>query len=485
MPALPASSPPVRGRRRRLDANPRFLPDLTDQEVGPWRAVRELVPAGHLAWRLRALLAKFDASEASARCSSLGRRGFRPEWLLGAWVYGALVGVHHSTQLARMLQTDAALRLMTHGHTVSEAVLRKFRMTNGALFADALQWTVELALERKWIDPDDLSVDSMRLQANASTKAVRTVVRSTKRLAELAATPTEGMAAAELEIHEAKRKKHSEALALCAQKGTASVVLTNAAAALMKFPNGAGLPGHRITLTAAGKQRRFALGVIVDADPTDAGKLESAVGEAVRVLRDAGMPEDRVVQIAADAGYSSSTDLAFAARARGWADVLVSLGSAKTEKSPNKEPFFGRQHFTIYEDGTASCPAGKKMNGPHPHHSERAIWLGEGCQECPLKEQCTSGKQRSLTASLDLERARAAMVERMARPGARERYNRRIATVEPVFSYLEGPMRFRRASCRLDESIKAEVLLNVLAYNLTRLLLRARLAVVFVVPWRS
>jgi hypothetical protein len=88
-------------------------------------------------------------------------------------------------------------------------------------------------------------------------------------------------------------------------------------------------------------------------------------------------------------------------------------------------------------------------------------------------------------ASLDLERARAAMVERMERPGARKRYNRRIATVEPVFSYLEGPMRFRRASCRLDESIKAEVLLNVLAYNLTRLLLRAKLAVVFVVPWRS
>jgi hypothetical protein len=38
------------------------------------------------------------------------------------------------------------------------------------------------------------------------------------------------------------------------------------------------------------------------------------------------------------------------------------------------------------------------------------------------------------------------MRARMEAPGGRERYNRRIATVEPVFSNLESAMGFRRAS---------------------------------------
>lgn len=79
-------------------------------------------------------------------------------------------------------------------------------------------------------------------------------------------------------------KKHEDAVALCEQRGTTSVVLTNPAAALMKFPTGAGLPGHRVTVTAAGQKARFIVAVLVDAATND---LRQAPEGAVRAARDA------------------------------------------------------------------------------------------------------------------------------------------------------------------------------------------------------
>ena len=58
----------------------------------------------------------------------------------------------------------------------------------------------------------------------------------------------------------------------------------------------------------------------------------------------------------------------------------------------------------------------------------------------------------------------------MSLEGAKARYNRRIATIEPVFSYLEDTMGFRRSSSRRTDTVRAEVFMKLLAYNLLRLL---------------
>jgi hypothetical protein len=114
----------------------------------------------------------------------------------------------------------------------------------------------------------------MRLRAHASTKAVRTVVRSKKRLTELEtldATKLDESARAE---HEAKTHKHRSTLAECEKRGRTNVVLTNPSASLMKFPSGAGLPGHRVSVTAAGVRARIVVAVLIDADTNDYGKLD-------------------------------------------------------------------------------------------------------------------------------------------------------------------------------------------------------------------
>jgi transposase len=461
-------------QRQRRDPEPHFKPDTSRQLDAIDGCPAESVPKKHLAWAVLEIVEQLDTSAVEAGYSSLGRHGYHPKSTLAVWVYASLIGLHHSTKVVRALQTDVAMRLVARGGKHSGTTLRRFRQSNAALFAAAIEATVKLARERGLLDEKDLAVDSVRLRAHASTKAVRSKERSTKRLAELATVDVARLSEAERAKHLGKVKKHQEALALCEERGATSAVLTSPAAALMKFPSGAGMPGHRVTVTAAGQKERFVVAVLVDAATNDYGKLGGAVRAARDALVRAGLPEDVPVQAAADAGYWSEADLTFAASERGWADILVADPGSDTDRVPKH---FGRERFKILPDQTAICPADRRMRGPFADANGRQKWIGVGCGDCSLRPECTPGRERALTVSPAAE----AMRERLARPGARQRYNRRIATVEPVFSAIEDSMGYRRVSSRLPETVKAEILLKVLAHNVSRLVTAKRLRAVYLV----
>ena len=480
---LTLTSPPaerVIRRRTRRDPNPRFVADQSHQLDGVRGCPIVLVPPDHLAWAVVNAVEKIDVTPVEARYSSLGRRGFSPRSLLGLWIYASLIGVHHASKLSRLLATDAACQLLTGGHRVSRSKLSEFRAQNGDLFAAAIEETVRLAVEAKLLPLDELAIDSMRLRAHASTKAVRTVARSAKRLAELEGSDPEKLDEAARAEREAKLLKHRSALAECAQRGRTNLVLTSPSAALMKFPSGAGLPGHRVSITAAGVRQRFVVAVLVDAATNDYGKLGEMLDRTRASLTKSGIAPTADLQAAADAGYCSHEDLLVAERARATAiDVLVD-GTGRPEPGADGR-LFGRERFDVHDDGTVLCPSGKPMLAPKKLHSGgRKVYRGVGCASCPLKPLCTEGKERNFTLDFEHERVRDSMRARMAEPGARARYAQRIATVEPVFSYIEDTMGFRRASSRHEPSVVAEVLLKILAHNLLRLAEARRVRLVYV-----
>lgn len=462
-------------RRTRRDPKPRFKPDTTAQLDAIQGCPSLQVPVEHLARAVQRIVGRFDLSSVEARYSSLGRHGFGPRNLLAVWVYASLVGIHHGTKLAKALATDAALRLLSGGHAISRSKLNEFRQQHSGLFTDCVTQTVAMAQADGLLELDDLAVDSMRLRAHASTKAVRTLSRSTKRLAELAAVDESALSQADRETHRAKVEKHTRAVGACEARGRTSIVTTNPSAVLMKFPDGAGLAGHRISTMAAGVQARFIVAVLVTADTNDYGLLESIVEQTEKQLAQIGVSRDAKLQIAGDAGYCAQADLAYAARVRDRIDLLID--GARRPERPSRG--FGRERFTIHDDDSATCPAGRLMKGPKRHSDGRTMWTGVGCADCPLRSACTDGRSRTLVANLELDRLREAMQARLAAPGGKQRYNRRIATVEPVFSYIESTMGYRRASSRYEPTILAEVMLKVLAHNVSRLLAARRLSRVY------
>ena len=463
----PVSPPPPR-KPRRLDPRPHFLPDVSAQLDGISGCPALQVPDGHLARKVRDIVAQLDVSSLEAKYSSLGRQGHAPRAVLAVWVYASLTGVHHATKVAAATKTDAAFRLLSGGREISEATLKRFRQQSLAFFQAALQQTVDIAVARGLIDPSAIAVDSVRLRSAASTKSVRTAERSKRRLSELQAQDESALDDQAKAARKRKIEDHNAAVEACAATDRTNIVTTCPSAGLLKFPDGASGAGHRVTVSATGVTERLVLALLVGYASHDYGLLKPIVEATHNALERAGVSEDVRLQIAGDAGYFSENDLVFAEANRSRFDVLIKEGSYATEdrKAPK---YFGREAFTV-EGETVTCPAGRAMLGPKRKGGGRLVWRGEGCESCPLRERCTSSMQRAFEMSPALEAARQAMRTRMSQPDAKTRYNQRIATIEPVFSGLEWAMGFRRLSTRHSAGVEAEITLKLLAYNLGRLI---------------
>lgn len=468
-------------RRTRRDPKPRFKADRRRQLDGVRGCPELLLDGAHPARDVQRFVEHLDLSAIEQEYSSLGRHGHNPRCVLAVWLYASQIGLHHATKVARACKTDAAMLFLSGGHPIAAGTLKRFRQKRRELFQALLTETVRLAHAEGLILVEELATDSMRLRANASLNQVGTVKRSKQRVKELEAQDRSLLSAKRLAIHDQKLTKHRAVLEKCAAEQRTNVVLTNNTAALMKFPNGAALPGHRVTATAAGVSERIIVSVLVDAATTDDGKLEGALRDARRVLVEAGVPTAGM-QAAADAGYFCETDLDFASKNRDWVDLLIAEGAA-IDDGPvvqGRKGYFNRSRFQILDDGSAICPAGRAMSKPRVMSNGRTHWSGLGCPSCALKPQCTKRNRRSLTADLNLEKVRNEMRARLAREGAAQRYGQRIATVEPAFANIEDNMAFRRASSQHPTTIVAEVLLKVVAHNLTRITAARKLACVHV-----
>lgn len=466
---LEAKITPHRKLRLNKAPDPRFKADISDAPDPIRGCPGEALPAAHPARKIKEPIATLDFSKAEAKYSSQGRYGFHPRHVFGALVYGSILGIHFSTRLAESLRWDLVARFVAGGHAISEGRLRTFKRENLALYQDLQGQLLALAADRGLLETSELAVDSVRFRAHASKKATRTQKRSRSRLKELSAVDTSTLTVEEVEAHCAKVTKHTETIKLCEEHHRTSVISTSPDAGLMKFPDGGSAPGHRATIVAAGVRQRFIVDVLVDSAANDIGKLGPAILRARDALQAADVRLDKPIQVAGDAGYFCAEDLAFAATNKAWVDVLIAERSSRHRGAASKTKKFDVDSFMRNEAGQLVCPAQRVMQGP-TRDGTAARWEGDGCDSCGLKEQCTTGKRRSVTLDLAFHAVRDAMRDRLNKPAAKERYNQRIATVEPVFSDIQCAMGYRRVTSGKKQSVQAEVLLKVVAYNIKRVL---------------
>jgi hypothetical protein len=159
--------------------------------------------------------------------------------------------------------------------------------------------------------------------------------------------------------------------------------------------------------------------------------------------------------------------------------MLINQRQDSSKLQGQRKKYFLREAFQLRSVEEVLCPANKRMLGPR-RDGDAHGYRGDGCEQCPLHASCTPAKQRHLVINWEYEKLKTLMRERMSQEGARTRYLQRMATVEPVFSSLEDAMGFRRVSSRKPGTVTAELLLKLLAHNVSRLLTRSRLLCVFV-----
>ena len=132
---------------------------------------------------------------------------------------------------------------------------------------------------------------------------------------------------------------------------------------------------------------------------------------------------------------------------------------------------FGKQDFVyIPEEDAYRCPADQRLTWRFTSAEKgmtlHSYWTSK-CAECPLKTQCTTGKERRIKR-WEHEAVIDAMQDRLDRAPKSMRVRR--ATVEHPLGTLKAWMGATHFKTRTLEKVRTEMSLHVLAYNLKRVI---------------
>jgi len=172
------------------------------------------------------------------------------------------------------------------------------------------------------------------------------------------------------------------------------------------------------------------------------------------------------LDVVADRGYFNSIEI-LACDAAG---ITVTLPKPLTSGIKAKGRF-GKQDFVyVAEDDVYLCPAGERLVYHYTNEEKgltlRRYWTNV-CQNCAIKDQCTTGKERRITR-WEHEHVLEAVQRRLDEHP--ERMRQRRETVEHPFGTIKSWMGSTHFQMKTLKRVGTEMALHVLAYNLKRVM---------------
>ena len=176
--------------------------------------------------------------------------------------------------------------------------------------------------------------------------------------------------------------------------------------------------------------------------------------------------ETESLDVVADRGYFNSAEILACEKA----SITVTLPKPMTSNA-KADGRFGKQDFRyVADEDVYICPAGETL--PYRYTNEedglilRRYWTN-ACQSCPIKKNCTSGKERRITR-WEHEHVLEAVQRRLdEHPG---KMRQRRETVEHPFGTIKARMGATHFLMKTLPRVASEMALHVLAYNMTRVM---------------
>src|SRR6202171_3379437 len=172
------------------------------------------------------------------------------------------------------------------------------------------------------------------------------------------------------------------------------------------------------------------------------------------------------IEAVADRGYFSGEEILACEEA----GITITLPKPMTSNSKAKGRF-GKQDFRyLAEADVYICPAGESLAYHYTTEENglvlRRYWTN-ACQSCAIKHSCTTGKERRITR-WEHEHILDAVQRRLDEH--REKMRQRRETVEHPFGTINARMGATHFLMRTLPRVAAEMALQVLANNLTRVM---------------
>lgn len=462
-------------------------------------SVSEWLPEDHLAWFVLDVVAELDLSVFYADYRDDGRGGaaYDPAMMLTVLIYAYCVGERSSRRIERRLVDDVAFRVLAANQRPDHATLARFRARHQEAVAALFAQVLGLCVAEGLVTAGVVSIDSTKIEANASAWSNRTrrqiaeeILAEAERIDATEDAELGDRRGGELPERWARRRDRrprlAEALRQLDEQGASDWESYQAERAAKEAAAGRRLPGRKPGPAGGkGKRRqanttdpdsrmlrarnRFLQGynaqaamsedqVVVASELTNAANdstMFRPLVEATEANLAAAGRHDPVGAYAADAGYWSVPNATLLADA----DILIA-------------PMPATQGITDPDD-----PRIAARNEILDRHEAGEIPLRHAAAEMGVSETWARHLRNNRRAGgPDPARVRKDMLERLATDEGKGRYAKRWCTAEPAFGNIKANLRFRRFSRRGQRAALSEWRLICSVHNMLKLR-NARLAV--------
>ncbi len=447
-----------------------LFPERLDDYVTDDNAVR-VVDA--FVEKLDLLSLGFEGVEPSAT----GRPAYHPAVLLKLYIYGYLNSVQSGRRLEQEAQRNVELMWLTGRLMPVFKTITSFRKENRQAIRKVCLSFVELCRELDLFSAKLVAIDGSKFKAvnsrdkNFTKKSVKRRIKNTQAnidryLAKLDAVDEEEPETRELTAQELRQKIASMEAKMEELKGREAEVdahpdkqvsVTDEDARSMMRPGGGSVVGYNVQ-SAVDEKHHMIVSHEVTNDTTDRQQLDKMAKRAKKVL------QTKTLKVVADAGYYEGNAIAECYAA----DITALVPKTDTTNRKAKGQYTKADFRYNATRNEYICPANKRLSYRFDSVEKgKRLWVYErsGCSSCALQARCTTATAKRLKrwehedvldqAATDLKQERDAMRQRKA-------------LVEHPFGTLKHAMGATHFLTKRLPSVKAEMSLHVLAYNMKR-----------------
>ncbi|MEE8455421.1 MAG: IS1182 family transposase [Limibaculum sp.] len=410
-----------------------------------------------------------------------GRPSYHPSVLLKLYIYGYLNRVQSSRRLEREAGRNVEVMWLTGRLAPDHKTIADFRKDNGPAIRKVCARFVALCRQFGLLAVASVAVDGSKFKAVNNRDRNFTAAKMQRRMEQIEKSvaryldqldsadrqePSEARTTKTARLTEkiAKLKEEMQRLKALEVQRLASpdgqISLTDPDARSMATSGrGSGVVGYNVQAAVDTEHHLIVAHDVVNVG-NDRAQLADMSKKAKAVL---GVEK---LDVVADRGYFDSEEILACDRA----GITVTLPKPMTSWA-KAQGRFGKQDFRyVAEEDVYVCPADQRLTYRYTNEenglARRHYWINV-CQSCPIKELCTTGKERRLSR-WEHEHVLEAVQRRLdENPGA---MCQRRETVEHPFGTIKAWMGATHFLMKRLRNVRTEMALSVLAYNLTRVM---------------
>ena len=416
-----------------------------------------------------------------ATAAQTGRPGYHPAVLLKLYVYGYVNRIQSSRRLERETGRNVEVMWLTSRLVPDHKTIADFRKDNAVAIGKVCSQFIELCRRIGLLSVASVAIDGSKFKAVNNRDRNFTKAKMARRLQQIEDSvarylhqldsadrqePTAAITSRVERLHDKIDKLHEEMWRLKAleterlRAPDEQVSLTDPDARSMATSGrGSGVVGYNVQ---AAVEIDHHLIVAHDVVQTGSDRAQ-LVPMGLKAKEALGVDELNVV---ADRGYFSADQIKDCADA----DIVPTLPKPQTSSNRKKGMFVKADFRYEANEDIYICPAGQRL--PWRYVTEEAglvvsrYWT-DACAGCPLKDQCTTGKERRISR-WEHEHLAEDMQQRLDENPQAMRQRRE--TVEHPFGTIKARMGATHFLMKRLKNVRTEMALSVLAYNLTRVM---------------